>query len=200
MDTEFEVKFYPIDKTEYRKKLEEIGAKLVIPERKMRRMIFDGRFHPEFKCDYIRVRDEGNTVRISAKIHAQEGGKISDQKEIDIEVNNFEKAVEIFGLMGLKPDRYQENLRETWEHKEAEITIDTWPWLGSLTEIEGDSEGKIKEVVQRLGLAWDKKIITSVIEIYAKVYNLSADKVLDKMSNLTFENNPFNQRTITDKI
>ena len=34
-DTEFEAKFYPVNKEEYRRKLKSVGAKLVIPERKM---------------------------------------------------------------------------------------------------------------------------------------------------------------------
>ena len=36
--TEFEAKFYPVDKEEYRKRLLSIGAKLTIPERKMIRI------------------------------------------------------------------------------------------------------------------------------------------------------------------
>ena len=95
MDEEFEAKFYPIEKTTFRKKLQEIGAMLVIPERKMRRVIFDSRTNPFLKCDYIRVRDEGGLTRMSVKTHAREGGQISDQKEIDVEVSDFDKTVKI---------------------------------------------------------------------------------------------------------
>ena len=40
---EFEAKFYPVDKEKYRKKLLSIGAKLVISERKMIRIVADDR-------------------------------------------------------------------------------------------------------------------------------------------------------------
>ncbi len=192
METELEVKFYPVEKEKYREKLREIGAKMVIPERKMRRSIFDGRNHPgQFKCDYIRVRDEGNIISMSGKTHAREGGNLSDQKEVEIEVNNFNKAIEIVRLMGFEPDRYQETLREAWNYNGVEITIDTWPNLKPYTEIEAQSEVLVKETAEKLGFRWEDKIVTAAPEIMAKVYNLTIDEVLDKVSSITFESNPF---------
>ena len=196
METEFEVKFYPVNKEEYRKKLEAVGARLVIPERKMRRTIFDGRNYPgQFKCDYIRVRDEGNLISMSAKIHAREGGQVADQKEIEIEVSDFDQAVEIIKAMGFAPTRYQESLRESWEYKGTEITIDTWPGLDSFTEIEAESEKQVKEVAEKLGFDWEERIVTAVVEIMARVYGLTIDEVLQKVSHITFENNPFTDLT-----
>jgi len=195
MDSELEAKFYPVNKEKYREKLKLIGAHLVIPERKMRRSLFDRRFHPEFKCDYIRVRDEGNSIRLSAKIHAQAEGKISDQKEVDVQVSDYDKTLEIFKAMGYLPELYQESLRETWEYKGAEIIIDTRPGLDPYSEIEAQSEEEVKNIAQKLGFAWDKKIITTVVEIYAEVYRLSIDETLKMLSNITFENNPFEKLT-----
>ncbi len=110
MQTEFEAKFYPINKTAYRKKLKTLGAKLVVPERKMRTILADKRDNPFLNCDYIRVRDEGNLITLSAKIHAVEGGKLSDQKETVVEISSFDKAVEILKRSGLKLYFYQEKL------------------------------------------------------------------------------------------
>jgi len=192
METEFEVKFYPVNKEEYRQKLSLLGAKCIFPERKMRRSIFDGRNHPgQFKCDYVRVRDEGNLISMSAKVHAREGGKVSDQKEVEIEVGDYDKAVEIVKLMGFEVDRYQESLRESWDYNGVEITIDTWPGLLSYTEIEAESEERVKKVAEKLGFNWKERIVTAVVEIMARVYGLTVDEVLDKISNITFENNPF---------
>ena len=105
-DTEYEAKFYPVDKEEIRKKLKKLGAKLVYPERKMRRVIVDRLAKPQLKCDYIRVRDEGNLTRLSAKIHAEEGGKMSDQKEVDVEVSDYNQTVRILEAAGLVFNRY----------------------------------------------------------------------------------------------
>src|SRR5690348_15613870 len=123
--TEFECKFYPIDKEAFRGKLTDIGAKLVIPERKMRRSIVEQSDYPQIQCDYIRVRDEGDSVRLSAKTHALEGGDISDQKEVDVQISDYDKTVKLIELMGFKFNTYQETLRETWKYNDAEIVIDT---------------------------------------------------------------------------
>jgi adenylate cyclase class 2 len=192
MDIEFEAKFYPVNKDEIRKATEKIGAKLVKPERKMRRVISNSRAYPQLKCDYIRIRDEGEgTVRLSAKVHALEGGAVADQKEVDVKVSDFDKMLEILELMNLKPTKYQETLREEWEYQGAEIVIDTWPGLEPYIEIEAHSEDEVKEVAEKLGFDWEKKIITSNVEIFCKVYNLNEDEVLKRMDYITFEKIPF---------
>jgi adenylate cyclase, class 2 len=192
METEFEVKFYPVDKEEYRQKLKEAGAELITSERKMRRIIFDYRNQSsKFQCDYLRVRDEGDVVRLSAKTHAREDGNIADQKEVDVIVSDFDKTVQILRLAGLKSDRFQINLRETWKFENTEIVIDSWPWLDTYTEIEGPTEQSVKVAAEKLGFDWNRSIVTSVTEVYMKVYNLSEEEVLEKISDINFEKNPF---------
>jgi adenylate cyclase class IV len=128
---------------------------------------------------------------MTAKIHAQEGGKVSDQKEVEIQISDFPKAIEIMELVNLKPNIYQETLRETWEYQGAEITIDTWPCLEPYSEIEAQSEEQVREIAEKLGLNWEDKIIIATPEIMAKVYGLSINEVLEKVVHLTFEHNPF---------
>ena len=192
METEFEAKFYPVDKEEYRKKLLSIGAKLDIPERKMIRVVGDRRANPNLPPHTnIRVRDEGNLTRMSIKVAAHESGELSDQKETDVEVSDFDKTVQILETLGIKFNRRQETLREEWEYKGAQITIDTWPGLPTYSEVEAESEEMVKEIAEDLGFDWNKKMITPAPEIYAKVYGLDIEKVLEMVSDITFENNPF---------
>src|SRR3989344_631379 len=104
MDTEFEAKFYPVNKDEFRKKLRSIGAKLTYPERKFVRVIADERGNsalPLPRNGYLRVRDEGNLIRLSLKITADTDGKLSDQKEIDVDVSDFKKTVQILEAVGV---------------------------------------------------------------------------------------------------
>lgn len=190
-DIEYEVKFYPVNKDQIRAKLTQVGATLVTPERKMRRIIADQRNNTNINCDYIRIRDEGGKIRLSAKTHAKDG-EISDQKELDVEITDFDRAKQLLELSGLKFNRYQETLRETWNYKNAEIVIDTWPGVEPLIEIESDSEDNIRLISQELGFDWQKRMVVSTPEIHMKVYGLTDIEVLDKMSNLTFENNSFN--------
>ena len=158
----------------------------------MIRIVADDKENPILtKSGYIRIRDEGNLVRLSLKITAKWSGKLSDQKEIDVEVSDFKRTKSIIEACGIKFNRRQETLREEWEYNGAQITIDTWPGLDTYSEIETDSEKKVKEIALKLDLDWDKKIIVPAADIYAKVYGISIDEVLEKISYITFENNPF---------
>lgn len=191
MDTEFEAKFYPVDKEEFRKKLQEIGATLKIPERRMRRLIADHHDNKGLKCHYIRIRDEGNAVRLSAKIHAEVDGSVGDQKEADVIVADFDKTKEILEQAGLKFAKYQESLREEWEFDGATITIDTWPCLETYSEIEASSEAKVKEIAEKLGFEWRNKLLFALDGLCAKVYGISEEEALKKISDITFEDNSF---------
>ncbi len=190
--TEFEVKFYPVDKNKYRTKLQSIGAKLVVPERKMIRLVADYRDNPTLgNRECIRVRDEGDMIRLSFKSFVNDAKEVSDQKEIETEVDNFDATVKIFEKLGLKFNRRQETLREEWNYKGAQITIDTWPGILPLTEIEGNSEKEVKDISKVLGFDWNKKLIMPSSGLYAKVYGISDKEALEKISNISFEDVPF---------
>lgn len=192
MITEFEVKFYPIDKDKLRDQLKKLGAVLEIPERLMKRAIIDREFNPQLKCGFIRLRDEGGgVIRLSAKTQASQSGQVSNQKEIDVTVSDFAKTIEIINLMNLEFDSFIENRRETWRLDSAEIVIDTWPGLEPYIEIEAKSEKELISLAQTLSFDWDKKIITAAFEIYANVYDMTNEQVLDKLRKITFENTPF---------
>lgn len=190
--TEYEAKFYPVNKEEYRNKLLKLGAKLLIPERKLIRIIADSRKNPILQQNhYIRLRDEGDVVRLSYKITADQTGNLSDQKEIDVTVSDFEKATKIMEAAGVVFNYKQETLREEWEYKVAQITIDTWPGLDAYSEIETDSEQKVKELAEEIGFDWNHRVITAAAEVYERVYKIEIEKVLEMIQSITFENNPF---------
>ena len=48
-----------------------------------------------------------------------------------------------------------------------------------------------KEMADLLGFDWDKKLIVPVSDVYVKVYGISLDESFDKISNISFKNNPF---------
>ena len=189
---EYEAKFYPVDKEEYRKKLLSVGAKLLRAERKMIRVIADSKVNAIIpNMNYLRVRDEGHLIRLSYNTTAGNDGKLSDQKEIDVDVSDFSKTVKIIEALGIKFNRRQETLREEWSYKGAEITIDTWPGLDTYSEIEAHSEEEVKEIAEELGFDWNKKVITAAAEIYERVYKIDIEKVLEMITNISFENNSF---------
>ena len=187
--SEIEAKFFPVDKEKIRATLKKSGYKLEKPERMMRRAIFDDIDNPEMTAHYIRVRDEGDGVyRLSAKIHVGEDGDISGNREVDVTLSNYDDAIEILRLAGLKGEKYQETLRETWvaerDGEEVEVTINTWPMLEPLVEIETKSEDVLRKCAKELGFDWDKKIVTAIVEVYMKVYGWSQEEALDKIQNI----------------
>jgi len=73
-------------------------------------------------------------LEISKRTNMINGDKIENQKELCLEVNSFDKAVEFLELIGCKPKSFQENKREIWELDNIEITINEWPFLEPLVE------------------------------------------------------------------
>ena len=69
MQIELEAKFLDINPEDLREKLKENGAKLIHPERLMRRKTFD---YPDKRLKkiggWIRVRDEGDKITFSRKL------------------------------------------------------------------------------------------------------------------------------------
>lgn len=187
MNAEIEAKFYPVNKEETRKKLAYLGAKLIIPERLMIRHIADKRVNPNLKCDIIRIRDEGNLIRLSAKMVVKEGGKIEDKKEDWIEVSDLPTTIKILESTGLVFNIHQENRRETWEFDGTEVEIDSWPELEPFVEIEGDSEEQIKSVAEKLGLNWNNKVLASAAYFYAQKWGITFDEALIRIENISFE-------------
>lgn len=184
---EIEVKFLNINPAEIQKKLEAVGAKKV-GEYFYRRRVFD---YPDWRLDekgaWLRVRDEGDKVTLSFKqrlgMKAHDGSE-SDEgtKEIEVEVNDFEKTCTLLFEAGLIEKHYAENKRIRWTKENVEFDIDTWPELEPYLEIEAPSWEKIDEVVQWLELnPADKKIFST-----NQVYALKGIRVKD-YTRLTFD-------------
>jgi len=175
MDVELEAKFTDINKDEIRVKIKNFGAELVYPERLMRRKVYE---HPTEKVnDWFRVRDEGDRITLSYK-------KLTDRslygtEEIMFTVPDFDQACRFLESARLKFVAYQETKREMWHFGTVEITIDTWPWIPTLLEIEGQNEEEIKEVTMKLGLDWKDVLHGSVENVYAQNYDVTEEEVCD---------------------
>lgn len=184
---EYEVKFSPINLKDMRQKLQDVGASLKTPERLMRRCVFAAEANPGMTCTYIRIRDEGNKVTMSAKQHAADG-KMDSQKEYETTVEDFEITRHILLQAGLTLTGYQENKRETWQMPDGTLVeLETWPQLPNYLEIEGKSEGAVEETTALLKLDWSKHIIQSNDYLYARHWNIDKKAALKKLAHLTFE-------------
>lgn len=183
MNTEFEAKFFPINKGIFRKVLAGAGAHLEKPELRMKRTIYE--LGDSSKRKWLRVRDEGDVTKITIKeiIDAQ---AIDGIREIEIETNDFEKSLKLFDSLGLKIMSYQENDRETWRYLGATITIDTWPGLDPILEIEGDSSEHVQQVVRSLHLDFNDAQFGAIDRLYEQKHGISLH-VFNNIKHLSFD-------------
>ena len=167
MNQEIEAKFLNVHHDEVRERLRAAGAELAQPMRLMRRAVFHGAHLGD--GTYVRVRDEGERVTITYK-NFHDRTSIHGVEELETTVGNFEIAVDIVAKTGLEQSSYQETKRETWHLGDVEIALDEWPWAPSYIEIEGPSEGAVRQTAEQLGFAWQNAVVGDVSVVYAAAY------------------------------
>lgn len=188
MSTEIEAKFININKEELRTKLKSIDAILKTPERLMRRKTFDFKDLelPAGEFKWMRVRDEGDKITVTLK-HQLASKQIDNLHEYEVSVDSFEKACELLIEMNMIETNYQENYRELWIYKGAEVTIDTWPTLEPIVEIEAENEELVKVIANDLGFDYSKAFFGSNDFIFEHVHNIKSS-ALKEIPVLTFGN------------
>ena len=173
MKPEIEAVFLDINKGKIRTKLESLGARLITPERKMIRTVFH--LSPDPGNCFARVRDEGDKIVMTYKEFYDNSA--TGVKEINLTVNSYNDAVEMLRVLGLHEKSYEESMRETWELDGAEVCIDTWPWLPTYVEVEGNSVENMTSVSEKLGFNMDDALYCSVGHIYTLYYNVKEHDV-----------------------
>jgi len=187
---EIEAKFLNIDKQAIIERLKELGAVKVFDEFLQRRCVYNlCKGSPE---DWIRLRQEHNKVTLTYKSVNKAKG-IHGVKEIEVIVDDFDKAREFLKAIGLQERAYQENLRVRYYLEKDDVTfdIDTWPGLPPYIEIEGPSEEVVKKYAKLLGFKWEDAVFGSTDLIYAQVYNVTPDFIRYKCPVLSFDNIPW---------
>ncbi len=184
MIVEIELKFYPVDKDDTRGRLKKAGFKLSNTEFMMVRSVFTP---PDPKTGWARVRAEHNRTTMSVKRVNSES--ISGMEEAELTINSFDAGVTFLEAAGFRKKAFQETLREIWKRDNVEATIDTWPGLDPLIEIEGDSEEHVMKAVADLGFDKDKAMFGSVDIVYEKVFGVPRQEVC-LWPEITFKNPP----------
>ncbi|MFZ1735608.1 MAG: CYTH domain-containing protein [Candidatus Moraniibacteriota bacterium] len=181
MNIEYEATFTNIEKDDIRERLKTAGAVLVRPEYLQRRIPFFLPNKEDAENSWLRVRDEGDKVTLSLK--TIDGKNIENQKELCLEVNSFNDAVELLESIGCVRKSYQETKRELWTLDGVEITLDEWPFLEPFVEVEGRSEDSVRVVSEKLGFDYSKALFCAVGDLYVLKYGIHPDRIniLDKL-------------------
>ncbi len=192
MDIEYEASFAGVDKDEIRGRLRAAGAALVRAEYLQRRTNF---YLPEGSAvgqvGWARVRDEGDKITMSIKSCSGEG--IEDQRETCLTVEDFVQAEMFLETLGCRKKAYQETKRELWTLDGAEITIDTWPFVGPFVEVEATSETLVRQVSEKVGFDYSQAIFGPVHIIFQRQYPyLTTERINNQTPRIVFgEKNPF---------
>jgi adenylate cyclase, class 2 len=189
ISVEYEAKFLEINRENFKEVLKKANAELVRPEFLQRRVVFGLPEEHEIPYGRLRVRDEGDKITMSMKILGKE--KIDDQKEICLQIDDFENGILFLTTIGCKRRAFVESKRELWKLNGAEITIDEWPFLEPYVEIESDSEESVRSTAEKLGLDYTKGIFGGAGQLYARKYGVS-EGIVNEVSEITFSGtNPF---------
>lgn len=183
MKTEYEIRILEINKEETIKKLEELKA-IKKGEFNQKRYVYD--LKPAEENKWIRLRTNGKITTLTYKDVTS--NTIDGTKELEFEVENFEKANEFLEKIGFKNRNYQENRRIQYILNNVEIDIDSWPMIPTYMEIEGKTEKDIIKIQEILNIDESKITTLNCKDIYKQIYHIDISKIKElKFDNLPLE-------------
>jgi adenylate cyclase class 2 len=168
---EVEARFLNVDVGALLERLKAAGAE-DLGEDLIHEVIFydkDLRWQREEK-KYARVRKTKNGIRMTFKHNDVLGA--DGTKEIEIAVDDFDRAAAFLEAIGLVAFREQEKKRHSFKLGEVMVDIDTWPSIPTYVELEGPSEEALKETASRLGLDWNQAVFESARFLIEKYYGI----------------------------
>lgn len=185
MQSEIEAKYLDVNHDIIRTKLKKHGAVCVHPLRVTKRINFeypDNRLN-ELKHAWLRLRDEGDKVTLAYKQLLDRS--LLGMKEVQVIVDDFDRAKEVLSAAGLVQKAYQEVKRESWELDGVQVELDEWPWVKPFVEVEASSEKDVWRVSKLLGLDIDNAKYGSVEIVYQSEYNVT-EKEINNWESITF--------------
>lgn len=181
MNFEYECTILDVDSQDFISKLNTLGAK-----NKggyfQRGYVYD--FNPINKNKLIRLHTNGVKTTICIK-EIVDHNKFGKTKELEVEVDDFDTANEIFRSLGYHYRNYQENMRRSFELNEIAITIDSWPLIPDYVEIKGSSEEKVLNTLSQLGISKTDITTLDVESIYKDIYGIDLATIKELKFNET---------------
>ena len=173
MNTEYEVRVLEINHDEMVKKLESLGATFKFSSLQQR-YVYDVK--PVNPNKWIRLRTNG--VKSTITIKDLEAKTIDGTKELEIEVDDFEKANELLEVLGYHNRGFQQNRRTQYILDGVEVDLDRWPLIPEYMEIEGKNEKEVYDCLNKLGISKDEIVTLDVSSIYTH-YGYDGDNLTD---------------------
>lgn len=109
-------------------------------------------------------------------------GEYKIHREYEVTVDDFEAMQNILVSLGFHPEQIYEKKRESYKLGGVLLCLDTMPY-GTFLEIEGPGP-EIRPLAARLGLEWQKRILTNYLEMFEQIKS----ELGLSFSDVTFEN------------
>lgn len=168
---EIEARFINIDKEEMIQKLLQMGA-VDDGEDHLEEIIFYDKEntwqYQVKKCIRLRKTSKRSTMTFKNSSVASVDGT----KEIEIVIDDMEKAKLILQEAGLVLYRQQEKKRHTFQLGEVTLDIDTWPSVPAYIEIEAPTAELVRQTAEKLGFDWNDAIFEAVHFMIEKNYGI----------------------------
>ncbi len=148
MPKEIELDILDIDKAQAEARLRALGARKIAVHN-FRRVVFmlpSGRGSER----WLRVRTDGKRCTLTFK--SQRGKGLGNTEELETEVSDFRTAVQILWRI-VGNGVYEENVRHEYRLEGMQVTMDKWPAIGWLMEIEGRSEKAVMALYRKLDIS-----------------------------------------------
>ena len=172
MNIEIEERVLDIDVEKIIAKLEMLGATKV-GEWHQKRYVYD--FNPVRENEWIRLRTNGEKVTLTYK--NIEDVSLTGTKELEVEVEDFEKTNELLNILGYMPKAFQENKRIRYLLEGTEVDIDFWPLIPAYLEIEGGSKEEVEKIENMLEVDKEKITYLNCSDIYKSIYGIDSSKI-----------------------
>lgn len=174
MGKEIELKVLDVDKAEVLLRLKKLHAKKV-GTFNFKRIIYLVKKDKK-AVSWLRLRTDGKTHSMTLK--EQFGSGLTQTNEFETKIEDFKEAARILSR-AFKKSIYEENTRIEYSLKGVQITIDKWPYIPWLVEIEGPSEKQVMKTYKTLKIKGRPVGNINAHEAYA-IYGLNFTKIAER--------------------
>ncbi|MCX5751161.1 MAG: class IV adenylate cyclase [Candidatus Saganbacteria bacterium] len=178
MANETEIKFRLRNPDDLRAKLQEIGTEFAGKQHELD-LFFDCENTMRKKLGMIRIRKTRDKGFLTFKGPTQKDSQFKIREEIEVEVNDPDKLIEIFSRMGYRQIGGKEKEREVYHFKNIHILLDRLPFIGYYLELEGEKE-EIMEAVTMLGLDMKDSTPRSYSDLFSLYCQLHKEQFVKK--------------------
>ena len=162
---EIEVKFFIPDGKILKDKIKSLGCTM----HHSRVFEYNARYDTEDgsllknKC-LLRLRKDSKITLTHKSPSNEEDTNFKIYREREVRVSDFDSMETILTAIGYYRFQVYEKWRETWKTGDLILCMDTMPF-GLFLEIEGAPDS-IRQMIDDLGLQWEKRILSSYMEIF----------------------------------